>query len=160
MEAARRLQAPRDTRSLQGSPRPDPAAARARALGSVWVTTGAAALLLAVLAAGASRWTGGDPRAALLPGVPSGLLAAFFAAGRRPGPRRAAMALATATSGMLAIATASSLGSLGDLNPAVRFQLACLAVAAVHLAVAAPAWRRVDREGAAADELLRMYEEL
>ena len=70
------------------------------------------------------------------------------------------MALATATSGMLAIATASSLGSLGDLNPAVRFQLACLAVAAVHLAVAAPAWRRVDREGAAADELLRMYEEL
>ena len=117
-------------------------------------------LLLAALAAGASRWTGGDPRAALLPGVPAGLLAVLFVAGRRSRPRRVAMALATATSGMLAIATASSLGSLGDLNPAVRFQLACLAVAAVHLAAAAPAWRRVEREGAAADELLRMYEEL
>ncbi|MEC8494376.1 MAG: hypothetical protein VXZ39_05615 [Planctomycetota bacterium] len=160
MEAARRLHAPRDARPKQGVPRPDPAAARARALGSVWIATGVAAVLLAALAAGASRWTGGDPRAALLPGVPAGLLAALFAAGIRPGPRRVAMALATATSGLLAIATVSSLGSLGEPNPAVRFQLACLVVAAVHLAVAAPAWRRVDREGAAADELLRMYEEL
>ncbi|MEE2939770.1 MAG: hypothetical protein VX460_05245 [Planctomycetota bacterium] len=160
MEAARRLRAPRDARPIQGAPRPDPAATRARALGSIWVTTGAAAVLLAALAAGASRWTGGDPRAALLPGVPAGLLAVLFAAGIRPGPRRAAMALATATSGMLAIATASSLGSLGDPAPAVRFQLACLVIAAVHLAVATPAWRRVDRDGAAADELLRMYEEL
>lgn len=160
MEAARRLHAPRDARPLQGAPRPNPAAARARALRSVWIATGVAALLLAALAAGASRWTGGDPRAALLPGVPAGLLAVLFVAGRRSRPRRVAMALATATSGMLAIATASSLGSLGDLNPAVRFQLGCLAAAAVHLAVAAPAWRRVEREGAAADELLRMYEEL
>ena len=159
MEAARRLHAPRDARPLQGAPRPNPARARARALRSVWIATGVAALLLAALAAGASRWTGGDPRAALLPGVPAGLLAVLFVAGRRSRPRRVAMALATATSGMLAIATAS-LGSLGDVNPAVRFQLACLALAAVHLAVAAPAWRRVEREGAAADELLRMYEEL
>ena len=160
MEAARRLQAPRDARPILGAPRPDPAAARARALGSVWVTTAAAALLLAALAAGAPRWTDGDPRAALLPGAPAVLLAALFAAGIRPGPRRAAMALATATSGMLAVATVSSLGSLGDLTRAVCFQLACFVVAAVHLAVAAPAWRRVEREGSAADELLRMYEEL
>lgn len=160
MEAARRLRAPREAPSGGEAGRPDPAGARAVALGSLWVTTGGCALALAGLAAGAPGWTDGDARAALLPGVPAGLLALLFALGMRPGPRRVAMALATATTGFLGLATVSSLGAIGDPTPAVRFQIACLIVAAVHLAVAAPAWRRVDREGAEADELLRMYEEL
>lgn len=70
------------------------------------------------------------------------------------------MAAATAVSGFLALATASSLGGLGDPTPAVRFQLGCLGLAGLHLAVAAPIWRRVEAEGGAADELARMYEEL
>jgi hypothetical protein len=74
------------------------------------------------------------------------------------------MSLSTAIAGFLALTTVSSLGAIDRLGEdggaAVGFQLGCLGASAAFLAVTAPAWKRVDREGTEADALLRMYDEL
>lgn len=157
MDAARRLRA---ARTSEGEGRPDPVAIRAEALAPIWIVTALCAAALGGLALGAPGWTGGDDRAALLPGVPAALLLILHVAGRAPARRRVSMALATSISGFLALATASSLGALGEPTPAVWFQIACFGVALLHVAVSAPAWRRVERSGGEADDTLRMYEEL
>lgn len=143
--------------------RPDPDQVRSDALRGVWQSSAALAVTLAILAWNAPSWTG-DPRAALLPGVPAGFVGLLFLLGRTPPRRRAAMVLATTTAGFLALTTVASLGSISllgtETGPAVAFQLACLASSAAFLGRSAPAWRKVNTEGARADELLRMYDEL
>lgn len=143
--------------------RPDPDQVRSDALRGVWRWSAGLAGALGLLALLGPRLTG-DPLSALLPGVPGAAALALHLAGAAPRRRRAAMVLCTATAGFLALTTVSSLGALRDLGsprgPAVGFQLACLAAAAAFLARSAPAWRRVEVEGAEADGVLRMYDEL
>jgi hypothetical protein len=159
LERARRL----PTGDGAFEPRPDPVEARSRALTLLRGSSAAYAGVLVALALGAPGWTGGDPRAALLPGVPGILAAILFALGGKPARRRVAMALVTSIAGFLALATAGSVAALGEGGagrPAVLFQLACFAASCALLAVAGPAWRRVNSRGEEADSLLRMYEEL
>lgn len=153
-----------------GSPattRPNPAAVRASALELPWRGSLAYGSLLGAVAVAAPAWVGGDLRAAILPGVPAAIVLMLFLLGRRAERRRVTMALATSTAGFLALASVSSLGAIDRLSsedPAIRggvqFQLLCLGLSAVFLASTVPAWRRVNEEGAAADDELRMYEEL
>ncbi|WP_145195586.1 hypothetical protein [Planctomycetes bacterium Poly30] len=149
---------------ISSSLRPNPAAVRSAALAQPWRLSLGYALLLGALACVAPGWAGGDVRAALLPGVPSAIVLGLFWLGRNIERRRVTMALTTTTAGFLALTTMSSLGAVDRLEGpgglAVAFQLACLALSAAFLATTATAWRRVNEEGAAADALLRMYEEL
>lgn len=144
--------------------RPDPAAVRARALGPLRAATWAYGGVLAALAVLAPGWTGGDLRAALLPGIPAVLCLALGALARTPARCRVCMALVTTIAGFLALTTAGSLGALGSMTEetrsAVLFQVGCLAASGALLAVSAPCWRRTNEEGGRADDLDRMYDEL
>ncbi|MEL6712855.1 MAG: hypothetical protein AAFZ87_00215 [Planctomycetota bacterium] len=146
-----------------GPVRPDPDAVRAAALAPLWRASAAWGALLLALAAGAPSWTG-DPRAALLPGLPGAGALLLFAVGRPARTRRVAMVLTTALAGSVALATSGSLGALGADSgvprAAVYFQLGCLASAAALLACAVPCWRRVEENGRRADDHLALYEEL
>lgn len=95
-----------------------------------------------------------------MPAVPAVIIATAFAIGRSPARRRASMVIAMAAAGVLIIATASALGALGEPDSAVWFQVACFAVSVTFVAIGVGPWRRVERDGAAADDLLRMYDEL
>jgi hypothetical protein len=144
--------------------RPDPAAVRSAALKLPWRLSLGYALLLGLVALVAPDWAGGDPRAALLPGVPAALVGGLYWLGRSHQRRRVTMALTTITAGFLALTTVSSLGAIEQLQGpgglSVAFQLLCLGLSAGFLAISAPAWRRVEELGTAADDQLRMYEEL
>ncbi|MEM1449077.1 MAG: hypothetical protein AAGI22_08180 [Planctomycetota bacterium] len=144
--------------------RPDPDRIRSQALAGVWRASAVYAVCLGLLTVGAPRLTEGDPRSALLPGVPGAIVALLHVIGRRHGARRLAMALATATAGFLALTTCASLGALGRISgeggSAVLFQVSCFALSGLFLAVTVPAWRRVNHDGDRADALLRMYDEL
>ncbi len=145
--------------------RPDPDVVRARALGGPWRLSALLGASLLALAAGAPGWTGGDPRAALLPGVPGVLQLGLFWLGTVPRRRRWTMALSTATAGALALATVSSLGALGARDTDrpgadVLFQVACFAFSALFLAATVRPWQRVNEEGDVAEAELRMFEEL
>lgn len=153
--------APVDTPRTTPGSRPDPARVRSDALAGAWVASAAYGVVLAGIAVGAPGWTGGDLRAALLPGVPGAIVLALFLIGRAPARRRVTMALTTTVAGFLALTTASSLGALdADAGGAVLFQVGCFVASVVFLTLTVPAWRRVNAEGDRADDLLRMYDEL
>lgn len=156
--AAARQIGPQD--ASKSAVRPSPWAARAAALRLPWLLTLPYGGALTALAIGAPAWTGGDPKAALLPGLPAALALVLFVLGRAPHRRRVTVALTTTTAGFLALTTAASLGALAAPTPAGLFQAACFALSALYLVITVPAWRRVESEGAASDQLLRMYEEL
>lgn len=157
LAAARRL-GPLQPHGAAG--RPSPWAARTAALRLPWILSLPYAGLLTVLAVGAPGWTGGDPMASLLPGLPAVLTLCLFVLGRAPHRRRVTVALTTTTAGFLALTTIASLGALAVPTPAGLFQVACFALSALYLAITVPAWRRVESEGTASDQLLSMYEEL
>ena len=168
---AKKLAAARQVAPLQAqdsAERPTPWAARAAALRLPWLLTVPFAGTLAALTLGAPTWTGGDAKAALLPGIPAALSLALFVLGASPRRRRVTVALTTTVAGFLALTTVASLGALGGEAgdesggpaAAAAFQAACFAASAVYLAATVPAWRRVESDGQASDQLLRMYEEL
>lgn len=142
-----------------GAERPDPTAVTARALGLLQHASLAAALGLAALTC-AGVGSVGAVGAAALTGTPAALLGLSWWAGRAPRRRRVAMVAATSTAGFLALATVGSLASLGATDSASLYQVAAFALAATLLALAWPAWRRVEREGSAARAALALYEEL
>ncbi|MEM9802497.1 MAG: hypothetical protein AAGA20_19365, partial [Planctomycetota bacterium] len=104
--------------------------------------------------------TGGDPLAALLPGIPGAIVALGFGLGRDPRRRRVPMAVSTTAAGFLALTTVASVGALGDPGPAVWFQIGCFVFSILFLAATFPAWKKVNALGDEADALLRMYDEL
>ena len=144
--------------------RPDPAAVRSDALARPWRFSLFYGLSLIVVAGLAPDWAGGDPKAALLPGLPAAIVLILYWLGRRPRRRRVTMVLATSAAGFLALTTVTSLGALDRLGgpggKAVLFQILCLGLSAAFLGSTVTAWRRVNEEGDAADAELRMYEEL
>jgi hypothetical protein len=106
----------------------------------------------------------GSASAALLAGVPALALTALACAARAPARRRAALLLATALCGFLALAAAPALTSLGQLagprpGPAV-YQLACLLGPGAFLLRASSAWRLFNRDQASQDALSRLQDEL
>ena len=145
------------------SGRPDPHGVRSEALRGVWRSSAVLAATLGLLSLAGPAATG-DARAALLPGVPAAAVLLLHLSGATPRRRRGSMVLCTTVAGFLALSTVSSLGALDRLGtqqgPAVAFQVGCLTAALAFLARSVPAWRRVNEEGARADDLLRMYEEL
>jgi hypothetical protein len=91
----------------------------------------------------------GDPRAALLSGLPGLCLGVLLYLARRPARRRVCLVLATACCAALALASAPVLGALQHLAephfPATLYQLACLLGALCPLLVAIPAWRNFNQ---------------
>jgi hypothetical protein len=143
--------------------RPDPAAVGAACLAPVRRAGVWAGLVLALLAGCAPACTG-DPRAALLPGVPAVLLLLTHRLGRPLPARRVASVATTSIAGFAVLATLPSLAALDQLSGehawAVGLQLACLLVGAVVLLCAWPAWRAFHSEAGAADATRRAFEEL
>jgi hypothetical protein len=142
---------------------PDPDAVGAECLARLRTVGWLAGLGLALLAIAAPGMAG-DHRAALLPGVPAALLLATHALGRPLYARRIAGIATTSVGGFLVMATLPALTAMEELaGPrarAVGLQLACLALGAVILMSAWPAWRAFHSRAGQALLTRRAFEEL
>lgn len=143
--------------------RPDPAAVGAVCLAPVRRAGFWAGLVLVGLAGCAPVCTG-DPRAALLPGVPAVLLLLAHRLGEPLAARRVASVATTSIAGFVVLATLPSVAALDQLSGehagAIGLQLACLAAGSLVLLRAWPAWRAFHGKTGAADATRRAYEEL
>lgn len=140
---------------------PDPVAIESSHLAGFRRLAGRVGLVLALWACLGPWLCDGDPRAALLAGVPALWMLAATWLGREARYRRLAMIAVTATAGFLALATVASWFAI-DTLPAgpLAYQLGALLAAASVLGAAVPAWARAARARIAAEELRDLYEEL
>lgn len=140
--------------------RPDAEALVAAALAGLWRNTLVVSLLLLALASAGPALLGSVP-AALLPGLPGLLALGATLLARRPSRRRPWLIVATGAIGLLAFGSAGSLLALDQLASAgLRYQLTGLAICALHLVPAWPAWRQSAALGARAEAVQAMYDEL
>ena len=140
---------------------PDPIEVESEQLRPFWRWGIAYGVVLAVSAALGPWLCEGDPRAALLAGVPSLVVLLAVWAGREAPYRRLAMIALTATAGFLGLATISSVLSFRDMpGGPLAYQATCCLVSAGTLIAAIPAWSRAARARSEAETLRDLYEEL